>query len=269
VKTIDFEISSGLGPVVLKIYSDGRIDAPADALEYDKSMIEFGDGPSELLRFLESYQDSPLYNLFSWVIFKGKASENIDRGPREFLAASLAIDFAERTIPILEYYYPPKEWGYKYRDLIKIMRELIQTEMESWHRGENWIDSHDRLVLMSKVDETTESLPDEVEFRYGDDEYPARKSLTHRKRPVVEAVQAIASASGTRHRSNSSTASNAAVSAANAIGHFEYAKRHADASFYRDAESVRREQRWQIRRFVHVVWAMKNRKPYPSLKSTR
>lgn len=265
MKKINFKINGIDGPTTVEIYRNGEVLVPADVLEYEQSMAEFGEEPSDLMKFIDRYEGSPIFTLLNWVLFKGRpAAEHAARGPNEFTAALLMIDYAERIIPILEHFYPPEKYGHAYREMLLLVKELINKEIEFWRRGEPWVGSAECKEAMDFIQNQVEHLPDDVEY------YQIESFVKEKISPAkTDALQAMSSAMGIRHKADASMVSNGSISARYAVGRFaEYTKGKIGNRHILN-QATEREKNWQIRRFFDVVWAIRNNKPWPSLKSTR
>lgn len=108
--------SGGSGPVPIGISREGELiledPITTEAIDYDTSMVEFGEEPSYLMDFIREWKDDPISTVIRYLL----SSDTY---------APLAADFAEHVLPIYE-----SRVSYKHpRNAITALRKYLKKEM--------------------------------------------------------------------------------------------------------------------------------------------
>jgi len=274
-----FELESGLGSASVSISRDGeiRFDDPhtLEALEYDTAMQEFGDRVSALLGFFRStkwnYYVAPLHQVLifgdmdfeskeislPWAVTAWHTSipDHLE-SQEECISALLLLDYLEHVVPIYEEQHPR---SFVLRRAIDIARKFVVTQRRALkeHRFDSWLQTIQYAGLKTVAERS---------WRAVEDIY--RKSDPFNSDTGVVIAVATHADWAWRHAGRNAEYArirDSAGAAAGAVGHSV----NANVLSNEYAAAVNTERRWQIRRFAHVMAALRSGKRYPPLKATR
>lgn len=257
----EFDIQTATGPVKFGISGDGELvydEQTADAIDYEIAYAAMSSEVTEigsaLQLFLAHWNDNPVSELhrlqfhrpkgsFSWSspVFRIKSVE-------QCLSVRLATDYSERALVELERRHPR---------FVVIRRALdFAREFIDWQKSQLLLGTWDNVENEKRLLKLFEEHQDNM-----------RKAFHKSRAWSVDDIELF---TGARRFFSEWYQPDAARwcswSAARAIS---VAKSH---TVYEDdphrVACEQAEQRWQVRRFVDVMTALKADKPWPPLRST-
>lgn len=244
-------------PISVSISRDGELhydeQLVAEALQYDRSMIEFGESEPPLVDFFNNWGKEPMGLLHFYFIFSG--SQNVVMASRAELNSQGPIS----GILILDYVKHVLSGRYKKWILEKLGKteDCLMAEMSLSEDKTNKLKQNNWNELYEKSSAAEHRIDEKL-------------NLISEKEGSLAFNTAIFSAaswvSGVYQHADPHWAQTTSEHAA-AVKGAKVASLHRLSDEYKGA--VDAEKAWQIRRFVHVMEALRDGKPRPRISETK
>lgn len=255
--TIELQSHASQEQVQISISRDGELyydkQLVEEALQYDHSMIEFGESINSLVDFFDNWNKEPIDILHFYFIFSGSqdALNDAYAGPNTQSAISgmLILDYAKH---VLSGRY--KKW---ILDQFNKIENCLAAEIDFSNDKTNKIKGIIWDDLYNKSEKSEHKIDE-------------RLNLISEKEGSLAFNTAILSAASWAAAAYQSAIPNwaqiASDHAAAAMG-AKVANLHRLSDEYKEA--VAAEKAWQIRRFVHVMEALRDEQPRPRISETK
>lgn len=232
--SVTITLESIRGPVDVEIHRDGTLsgeDLP-EVIDYDRTMVEFGEKQSWLVKFVEEFIEEPIMAMFLY----------IEISPHDMIY--IAADWAEHVLWIIKEAYPEDTLQQKY---IQISRDYVDDKIDI-------SDIHDLRMAVLDLDD---------DWR----EHGAARQATRAVRSVVEAARD--SFDGSEQDSVWSTAERARLAVADYSSSTGWDSPPDSPNAVDWNTALEKEYAWQIRRLVDCMEAVQAGKDWPDLKDTQ